>query len=663
MDAYIYDIEVYPNGFWATFMPVTTSKEALQKYIDADIDKKLYEKEDAIRELSLIVFGIFGDRNDLSSLVNFINTVPVLIGFNNKAYDNLIIDFLCIKYTRYARTSTAIITAELYDLSQTIINSQGLNVRWTLPVFKKYKSPYVSIDLFLVVFESVERKSLKQTAINLKWYRIQDLPYHWTHLVELSEQRAIIDYNINDVLITFALYWHQIEIIKLRIELSNLYEVNVLNANKSKTADLLLGKFYSDATGLRYFDFKDSKTHRSHIYFKDIIDKRIEFTDPVLVSFLDQLKGTIFNTSTGEFSKTLIFREQAYTFATGGLHSKDRPGVYVNKEGWALRDADVSSYYPMIVKTLKVHPEHLDGTAFLNIASMVIDERIAAKHAKLKTKAEGLKIVLNSGIFGKFGFEQGWLFDLQALYTVTLNGQLFLLMLIEMFEDNDIHVFSANTDGIVVKLPLHKEKLYYELCDTWCKTLNFELEFTDYAKYVCTSVNSYLAIKPSGDLKAKGEFVTDIMLSKGYNMPIVAIALRNYYEKGISIDDTLRNHTDIYDFCISQRIGEQFIAEYHELKDDHLQVIPLQKNIRYYVSTKGGTLIKRYKDSTKRINAVAGETVVIFNDFFRVGAMSEYNIKYNFYKKECYKIINNINNAITSKMKKQAGSLFDDVES
>ena len=71
--------------------------------------------------------------------------------------------------------------------------------------------------------------------------------------------------------------------------------------------------------------------------------------------------------------------------------------------------------------------------------------------------------------------------------------------------------------------------------------------------------------------------------------------------------------------------------------------------------------MKKYKDSPKRISGVAGETVVIFNDFFRVSDMEEYNIKYNFYKKECYKVINNITNIVTSKMKARSGSMFDDV--
>jgi hypothetical protein len=72
--------------------------------------------------------------------------------------------------------------------------------------------------------------------------------------------------------------------------------------------------------------------------------------------------------------------------------------------------------------------------------------------------------------------------------------------------------------------------------------------------------------------------------------------------------------------------------------------------------------MKKYKDSNKRISAVAGETVTILNDYFRVSDMSEYNIKYNYYKKECYKIIHAVANVITSKMKTRAGSLFDDFE-
>ena len=62
-----------------------------------------------------------------------------------------------------------------------------------------------------------------------------------------------------------------------------------------------------------------------------------------------------------------------------------------------------------------------------------------------------LKIVINS-VYGKLGFEAGSLYDRLAVLKTTINGQLMMLMLVEELELNNIHVLSANTDGIVIKL-------------------------------------------------------------------------------------------------------------------------------------------------------------------------------------------------------------------
>ena len=62
-----------------------------------------------------------------------------------------------------------------------------------------------------------------------------------------------------------------------------------------------------------------------------------------------------------------------------------------------------------------------------------------------------LKIVINS-IYGKLGFEKGDLYDRLAVLKVTVNGQLMLLMLCEALELDNIHIISANTDGIMVKV-------------------------------------------------------------------------------------------------------------------------------------------------------------------------------------------------------------------
>jgi len=293
------------------------------------------------------------------------------------------------------------------------------------------------------------------------------------------------------------------------------------------------------------------------------------------------------------------------------------------------------------------------------------------------------------------GFEFGWLFDLKAMYEVTINGQLYLLKLIEMLSEINVQVVSANTDGIVCKI--YKDQLndYERVCKNWCNWSKLELEFTDYIKYIRTTVNDYLALKNTGDIiatsfftdedldedrelsdedldkyikknsKTKGDFIDDVQLDKGYPTPIIAKCLHNYFLKGISIDDTLYDSKDIYDFCLSQKTGNVFINEYHTIKNGKLHIDILQKTIRYYVSRSGGVVIKKYKDSNKRISILAKHNVTLLNDFIEYDDFSKYDIKYSYYKSRVMDIINKIYLQNTSDIKGTksksgiSGTLFD----
>ena len=98
-------------------------------------------------------------------------------------------------------------------------------------------------------------------------------------------------------------------------------------------------------------------------------------------------------------------------------------------------------------------------SAFRNLIQWMKDTRVTVKHSD-EAVVDGiprdvlalvLKIVINS-IYGKFGFENGPLYDRLATLQVTINGQLMLLMLCEELEANGIPIVSANTDGLMVKV-------------------------------------------------------------------------------------------------------------------------------------------------------------------------------------------------------------------
>lgn len=663
MSAYCYDIEIYPNFFCVSFINLFTDKAKIKKYCEDDW--KGLNTEHAYSQMDIKRFIIDETHNDVNKLIEFVGTVKLLIGYNNKNYDDNMLDLIII----YLQGKSNLHCLEFLNrINRLLIEYRGFNFRKdNMALYNKYKSTYSSIDLMSVLLETISRKSLKQCAINIKWYKIQDLPYHYDTKLDDDMKDEVLPYNVNDVLITHALYWYKHDEISLRVDIQKLYGVQVLNANRSRVADILMSKFYEEQSGKTYFQFFRDRTIRSNIIFNEIINPTITFKDPQLIAFLDKLRSTVYKVGT-KFEETLLFRNTGYTFATGGLHSIDRPMILISNDKYVYTDADVSSYYPMTIINEKIAPKHLDKGAFLAVCDMIIKERLAAKHNKEKVKSEALKIVANSGLFGKMGFENGFLYDLQAMYAVTLNGQLRLLQLIEMLEDIGLHVISANTDGIVTKVYHSKQDDYNNVCIAWQRMTGLELEFNRYKRYIRKDVNNYLAINDEGKIKTKGCFVIEPELSKGYNTPIIAICLHKFLLEDIPVDDTLKAHTNIYDFCLSQKTGGQFLTEEHYIEDGEYHIDELSKTNRYYISMGGSSIVKKYKDKDKRISLASKETVTLFNNYINLGSIDRYHIDYRYYKAEVYKILNKLYNIETKSIKGTpsnsgiSGRMFDELE-
>lgn len=125
-------------------------------------------------------------------------------------------------------------------------------------------------------------------------------------------------------------------------------------------------------------------------------------------------------------------------------------------------------------------------------------------------------------------------------------------------------------------------------------------------------------------------------LSKGYDMPIVARAVVNYF-KGIPILETLYASNNIFDFCKTQNVGRQFHVEFTESGNTTV----LQRNVRFYVTNKGG-IIEKVNDNTKqRNNMCAGKQVSVINTL--TDKRIEFrNINYTYYYEEALKIIDPI---------------------
>ena len=220
--------------------------------------------------------------------------------------------------------------------------------------------------------------------------------------------------------------------------------------------------------------------------------------------------------------------------------------------------------YPATIINNGRYPAHL-GKEFLSGYKKMFEKRLHLKPlSKNDKKIAGivgaLKLAVNSA-YGKTSDIQSWLYDRLVTMFTTITGELSLMMLIEKYELSGIHVISANTDGVTVKIKkTHIDKMH-EINKWWCETTQYELERTDYSKIIFSTVNDYLAIKTDGKLKFKGDFLIDFELHKNKSAKIIPIALKKYFVDNIPVEETIKNHKNIYDFAIRQKASKDFHYE------------------------------------------------------------------------------------------------------
>jgi hypothetical protein len=161
-----------------------------------------------------------------------------------------------------------------------------------------------------------------------------------------------------------------------------------------------------------------------------------------------------------------------------------------------------------------------------------------------------------------------------------------------------------------------------------------ELESVVYKKVVRRDINNYLALyeekdKGTGEIKIKakekGMFMTDPEIDKSREFLVIAKALKEYYMNDTPIEEFIRNHKDIYDFCSAQKVDKKYTVWWNGQ--------PQQRLNRYYVCKSGPYLDKGMEHMMK------DWSVQLFNNFEE---REDYGINYEFYIAETKKVMNDL---------------------
>jgi hypothetical protein len=603
MKQLIYDIEVFPNFFCACF----------EEYGN---DNKYY-------------FEISPWQDDRSKMMDFIQG-NILIGYNSLAYDNIVINYI-VDWPRENH--------EIFNMSQ-------LAIKGTYDDIKAFKftDKYKSIDIMTMLFSKMQRVGLKELAVNVNFPKIQDLPKHFEDYVQRDEIELIKKYCFNDVAITKYIAQMSKDKLNLRIQIEKEYDIKCLSKDDVNMGVELFKKFYADDTG--DYSFKDGRTYRRFINLGDCISDKVKFKSRQFNELLTTLKNKTISETKGALSYSVFYGGIKHVFGTGGIHSKDRSAVVSPKDDEIFMDADVSSLYPSVLINEGACPKHLNPDKFIPRYKWLRDTRLEAKKKGDKFIADTYKLSLN-GTYGNLINEYSWLYDPQAAMTITLNGQLMLSMLSEQMTDAGMQVDSLNTDGITVIMKKSQLDKYYEICKEWEKLTGLELEYARYHKVFRRDVNAYIAWfadietgEPLYDknnraiIKEKGFMLTEIKMGKGFDKPVIKKAIREYFVYGTPVEDYIKNHNNIYDFCMMQKMGAKFKAIHGE--------DILQKTNRFYASdSTSAAFIYKMDDYGKKSHILKDSGVKIFNDYVDM-KMKDYEINYAYYIKEAKAVIEKV---------------------
>jgi hypothetical protein len=548
-------------------------------------------------------FEVSKDKNQLDGYMRFIEQHPEYywVGYNNLRFDSQVIEWILRNYENWHELTALETAAKIAQKAADIIHDANYDV------FPEYREEWLTlkqIDVFRVNhYDNKNRMvSLKRLEFEMDLENIEEMPIHHTKTNMTDEDIQLTkDYCKNDVMATYEFYKVTIgqtehplykgnNQIELRQDIEEEFGIPCLNYSDSKIGDEMIKKFYCQEKNVLYSDLPKKGLFRTEVKVRHCIADYITFQTPELQQFLKAISKEKL-TIKDEFKESVEFYDNIYTFAKGGLHTENKPKIFEADADYIIVDWDVSSYYPAIIINNGKYPHHL-GPEFLRGYKTMFDKRLelkpfAKKDKKIKGIVGALKLAVNS-VYGKSSDMQSWIYDRQLTMFTTITGELSLLMLIEAYELAGINIISANTDGVTIKVHNDKVEKMNEINKWWMDLTSYELERTDYAKIIFSTVNDYLAIKTDGEIKKKGDFLTDFELHKNKSARIVPIALEQFFVNDVPVADTIRNHTNIYDYCLRQKASKDFHYEGHSKETRTVY----NKLIRYYVSNTGEKLLK-----------------------------------------------------------------------
>lgn len=410
---------------------------------------------------------------------SLLNGDYVFVGFNNKAYDNFLIeDILQNRLTNYIKLKS---DSVIKKRPSQFIDFLNLDT-------KEQMQPGFSLKKF----ESMSGMAVEESSI----------PFDYKDVFTIEQILEVCHYNIQDLRATIKLYKTRKDYFdgkELLVKEYGTSKTSINYSNGSTAASYLMGR-----DKLENFEPEDPDIYGVPTGVKLFLENALKVSPEI-----SHLKTKAEREKVMRKEWTSLVMEDhgmVYTWGFGGLHSA-KGRIETNKRGTKkivydvvdetdVQQWDSGSHFPNIMLR-----DNLLGQVTNKFRNLVIE--------RLKNKALGnplagtQKIIINS-VYGLLRLQSSKLYNPKSAIRVNVSGMVAIYNLANHL-DLVGNVYQVNTDGIAFKpYPDVTQETLDNIKQRWEDEFKLQLEVSSFKRLIQRDVNNYIAVKQNDKLKLKG---------------------------------------------------------------------------------------------------------------------------------------------------------------
>ncbi|QGJ85091.1 DNA polymerase B [Leuconostoc phage P974] len=410
---------------------------------------------------------------------SLLNGDYVFVGFNNKAYDNFLIeDILQNRPTNYIKLKS---DSVIKKRPSQFIDFLNLDT-------KEQMQPGFSLKKF----ESMSGMAVEESSI----------PFDYKDVFTIEQILEVCHYNIQDLRATIKLYKTRKDYFdgkELLVKEYGTSKTSINYSNGSTAASYLMGR-----DKLENFEPEDPDIYGVPTGVKLFLENALKVSPEI-----SHLKTKAEREKVMRKEWTSLVMEDhgmVYTWGFGGLHSA-KGRIETNKRGTKkivydvvdetdVQQWDSGSHFPNIMLR-----DNLLGQVTNKFRNLVIE--------RLKNKALGnplagtQKIIINS-VYGLLRLQSSKLYNPKSAIRVNVSGMVAIYNLANHL-DLVGNVYQVNTDGIAFKpYPDVTQETLDNIKQRWEDEFKLQLEVSSFKRLIQRDVNNYIAVKQNDKLKLKG---------------------------------------------------------------------------------------------------------------------------------------------------------------